>query len=268
MAVTTEIPWGDGSGDKIYLTRDASEGDQNVQVSSDANTGSARSKVVTFTSGVGNIQRQLTINQAAGLPYTPLEYIEADGIAYIDSGIKGNAPMSVTGKMLPVLASSNAYFMGCRKDSGNTRFIFLFISTSKYAGFGYANGAYASAVNVATSVDNKTPMEFHTILRSGTNRVGVKQQGESSFTDYTRSINSTITTNTNIHILGYNNHGTPVPAPSGMRCYGVKLYSSNNYTNLVFDGIPVLYNGEYGLWDKVSNSFFGNAAGSGAFTGA
>lgn len=65
MAVTTEIPWGDGSGDKIYLTRNASEGDQNVQVSSDANTGAARSKVVTFTSGVGNIQRQLTINQAA-----------------------------------------------------------------------------------------------------------------------------------------------------------------------------------------------------------
>ena len=68
MAVTTEIPWGDGSGDKIYLTRNASEGDQVVSVSSDANTGSARSKVVTFTSGVGNIQRQLTINQAAGTP--------------------------------------------------------------------------------------------------------------------------------------------------------------------------------------------------------
>lgn len=66
MAVTTEIPWGDGSGDKIYLIRNASEGDQVVSVSSDANTGSARSKVVTFASGVGNIQRQLTINQAAG----------------------------------------------------------------------------------------------------------------------------------------------------------------------------------------------------------
>lgn len=67
MEVTTEIPWGDGSGDKIYLTRNASEGDQVVSVSSDANTGNARSKVVTFTSGVGNIQRQLTINQAAGV---------------------------------------------------------------------------------------------------------------------------------------------------------------------------------------------------------
>lgn len=68
MAVTTEIPWGDGSGDKIYLTRNASEGDQVVSVSSDANTGAARSKVVTFATGVGNVQRQLTINQAAGGP--------------------------------------------------------------------------------------------------------------------------------------------------------------------------------------------------------
>lgn len=68
MAVTTEIPWGDGSGDKIYLTRNASEGDQVVSVSSDANTGAARSQVVTFATGVGNVQRQLTINQAAGGP--------------------------------------------------------------------------------------------------------------------------------------------------------------------------------------------------------
>lgn len=82
MAVTTEIPWGDGSGDKIYLTRNASEGDQVVQVSSDANTGDARSKVVTFTSGVGNIIRQLTINQEAGavvpgtLSVNPSSYID------------------------------------------------------------------------------------------------------------------------------------------------------------------------------------------------
>lgn len=65
---TTTIPWGDGSGGNIYLTYPSASGDQTVSVSSDANTGAARSKVVTFTSGVGNIQRQLTINQAAGEP--------------------------------------------------------------------------------------------------------------------------------------------------------------------------------------------------------
>lgn len=63
---TTEIPWGDGSNDKIYLTYPSASGDQTVAVTSDANTGAARSKVVTFSSVVGSITHQLTVNQAAG----------------------------------------------------------------------------------------------------------------------------------------------------------------------------------------------------------
>jgi len=65
---TTTIPWSDGSGDNIYLTYPSASGDQTVEVSSDANTGSARTKVVTFTSGVGNITRQLTVSQEQGGP--------------------------------------------------------------------------------------------------------------------------------------------------------------------------------------------------------
>ena len=61
---TTTIPWGDGSGDNIYLTYSSASGDQTVQVSSDANTGSERTKVVTFTAG--NVSQNLTVNQAAG----------------------------------------------------------------------------------------------------------------------------------------------------------------------------------------------------------
>ena len=65
---TTTIPWGDGSGDNIYLTYSSASGDQTVEVSSDANTGSARSQVVTFTSGIGSITQQLTVSQEAGGP--------------------------------------------------------------------------------------------------------------------------------------------------------------------------------------------------------
>lgn len=48
MAVTT-IPWGDGSGDNLYFTADAMEGNQEVLVSSDANAGDERTKTVTFS---------------------------------------------------------------------------------------------------------------------------------------------------------------------------------------------------------------------------
>lgn len=61
---TTTIPWDDGSGDNIYLTYSSASGDQTVEVSSDANTGSARTKVVTFTAG--NVSQALTVNQDAG----------------------------------------------------------------------------------------------------------------------------------------------------------------------------------------------------------
>lgn len=64
---TTTIPWGDGSGDNIYLTYSSASGDQTVEVSSDANTGGARTQTVTFTSGVGSITQQLTVSQEAGV---------------------------------------------------------------------------------------------------------------------------------------------------------------------------------------------------------
>lgn len=65
---TTTIPWGDGSGDNIYFTYPSASGDQTVEVSSDANTGSARTKVVTFTAG--NISQSLTVNQGGRQQYT------------------------------------------------------------------------------------------------------------------------------------------------------------------------------------------------------
>ena len=62
---TTTIPWGDGSGGNIYLTYPSASGDQTVSVSSDANTGAARTKVVTFAAG--NVTQTLTVNQK-GVP--------------------------------------------------------------------------------------------------------------------------------------------------------------------------------------------------------
>ena len=84
---TTTIPWGDGSGDNIYLTYPSASGDQTVDVSSDANTGAARSKVVTFTSGVGNIIQTLTISQVTGIP--PIyELASPTAVQEYDTGIK------------------------------------------------------------------------------------------------------------------------------------------------------------------------------------
>ncbi|MBR4758350.1 MAG: hypothetical protein IK084_06035 [Bacteroidaceae bacterium] len=65
--MTTSVDWGDGSGEKIYLTYAASEGNQTITVTSDAHTGYvSRTKDITFsvTAGQTVITRTLTVVQS------------------------------------------------------------------------------------------------------------------------------------------------------------------------------------------------------------
>ena len=102
---TTTIPWGDGSGDNLYLTYPSASGDQSVSVTSDANTGAARSKVVTFSaSGVPSVT--LTISQDAGS--TPLPAMDGKIWVYYDvitnsettKLLYSSAPSNLTNTML------------------------------------------------------------------------------------------------------------------------------------------------------------------------
>lgn len=64
--MTTQVEWGDGSGEKIYLSYAASEGNQTIQVTSDAHTGYVnRTKDINFsiTAGQTTITRTLTVVQ-------------------------------------------------------------------------------------------------------------------------------------------------------------------------------------------------------------
>jgi hypothetical protein len=64
--MTTQIGWNDGTGDNIYLSYSASEGNQTVTITSDANTGYVeRTKNITFsaTAGGTTISSVLTVTQ-------------------------------------------------------------------------------------------------------------------------------------------------------------------------------------------------------------
>ena len=61
--MTTQVDWGDGSGEKITLTYEAAEGNQVISVSSAANTGYVeRRKTITF-SAVGASSVTLDVKQ-------------------------------------------------------------------------------------------------------------------------------------------------------------------------------------------------------------
>lgn len=65
--MTTQIGWNDGTGEKIYLSYSASEGNQTVTITSDAHTGYVeRSKNITFsaTAGGTTISKTLTVVQS------------------------------------------------------------------------------------------------------------------------------------------------------------------------------------------------------------
>lgn len=88
---TTTIPWDDGSGDNIYLTYPSASGNQTVVVNSDANTGAARTKVVTFSTG--NISRQLTVNQESGKGPDYLTFTALAASTIRLNNLGGNAPV-------------------------------------------------------------------------------------------------------------------------------------------------------------------------------
>ena len=62
MSYSKEIDWNDGTSDKLYFSAPASEGNQTVEISSDANAGNERTKTVNFVAE-GVTPQPLTIVQ-------------------------------------------------------------------------------------------------------------------------------------------------------------------------------------------------------------
>lgn len=236
-------------------------------------------KGVTVPSGSGFDDYASLIGQISGggggggCPYTPVDYIQTDGVAYINTGIKGNAPMYCEMKLTPVTASAFSIHLGSR--SGNNRFFFGQWGNSgaaydNYIMMGYSTAAY-QGITMASSISNRTPLIMRGELTNGTQRIGIKQAGASSFTYNTAgTTKTTISTNLNMFIFAGNVDGSASnKSPDGTRIHYCRLFTiDNTFITILFDGIACIYNGAYGMWDLVTDSFFGNAAGSGSFTGA
>ncbi len=166
MAVTT-IPWGDGTNDNIYLSRNASEGNQTVEVSSDANTGAARSKTVTFSAS-GASPVSLTVNQEAGtpqevtIPLHPTSYDTTDYSYYSTSNMSNAYEDSDSTNYASIRAKNGNY--------AETWVYFKFDTSSIPAG---ATILEMTCKVKASYTANNTIMPTHTIqMYSGTTAKG------------------------------------------------------------------------------------------------
>lgn len=245
--MTTQIPWDDGSGDKIYLTYSGTDGNQNVAVSSDPNTGNnSRTKDITFSvvSG-GPVSKTLTVQQD-GKPYdSKVEYIATNADAYIDLGIKCNAAtdaiyvdfQATTEVKQARLIARNATNSPCQ----------IYVNGS--LGYGFRQGSSWAAVPVGSTVG----LTRHTWLCDYYNKVNVVDG-----VSYNMSAASTGTGTSNWFLAGpYTNNNRYKG-----RIYAAKIYRSGE---LIMDLIPVRVGTTAYMYDKIGKQLLGNA-GTNAFT--
>jgi len=262
MAVTT-IPWGDGTNDNIYLSRNASEGNQTVTVSSDANAGAARSKVVTFSAN-GASPVTLTVIQAAGGSVTPVFYdwLLFDGNAYIDTDIQpeqnSSYQVNLGGELN--LAAQRLF----RVSSSDGTYIFAYLSSETSASQRVIGIYYNSASAVASRN-----------LLWGYPSYGffLTPKGQGTGDSYSAFTKGSGSPNGNLVIGSNESHnGNPYSGAMGV----FKIYDSSAEDAETFSQLsgftpyktlkPCTYNGQDGLWNDEEGKFYGNSAGSGTLT--
>lgn len=204
------------------------------------------------------------------LPYTPLEYIETDGVAFIKSGVEASSTMSfdLKVKMNPTITASE-FFVGVGNQDGNTKSLNgLWRSSSNKAKIGYGYYYIYSGILTPSSFADTMEISTRFSYSNGQCTMGVKVAGASTYIINNTNRSKKPNPSGELYIFATNVDGEAIgEMSSGSRLYYIKIISGSDFPNLIFDGVPCIYNGEYGLWDNVSNSFFGNANNSGAFTG-
>lgn len=191
---------------------------------------------------------------SADLPseYQEVEYIESTGTQYIDTGIKAKGTIG-----FEVSFFSNDKFSGSYPGYGSV--------------FGGRTASTKNEIQVTTYTTNDTPTgTFRYANSSHQAYINLKEKNIISYLDNEYIVNgalieisrSTFDSNQNMTIFAVNNGGT-ITQYGKVKLYYLKLYDDNI---LVRNYIPCLRlsDGEIGLYDTVSNTFFTNK-GTGVF---
>lgn len=197
------------------------------------------------------VERRRGMNSGGGLPYdAEIEYIQTDGAAYINTGIKPSSNTTFEIDIyIPNHGSTGFWAFGSRV-SGNS-------GQLAYLNDGSRNEKSWRFGSAAPVVTPKLSEGWHYFDNTETPRI-LKIDTSISIT---ASANTFSQTNYPIYLLCLNVNGTASASAVGARLGNVKIYESGV---LVFDGIPVRKDGVGYIYDSVSKSLFGNA-GSGAF---
>lgn len=201
-----------------------------------------------------------------------LEWIETDGVAYIDSGVNAMDNFAAEAEITAVGIGSGWYaLMGTdtiNGQDGSARFLPFIVNSNDLACFARWYFYSSGMRDISSAINNQTPYIQRSQLKSGSQLISTKLQGEGSFTTVTKVGTGPIATTNRMFIFAANRNGNPVEhAPQGTRIGYVTLWNNYNMGTVLHTFLPWRLNGEVGLMDTLTNTFYGNAAGSGAFIG-
>ena len=264
--MVSEVAWGDGTGGKIYLTYSASEGSQTVAVSSDANTGAARSKVVTFSaSGVTPVT--LTVSQAAGVtPSYPLpsgaipcELIYSTGhSSFVDTNlVPSSYEISIEteiewSRVNNTMEAALGYYISSPVERFNP------VARSSSAGnffIGMGNTEAVGNFPVANDRVLRCRMKV-TANRNGGTVLTYDTDGNLIDTQ-NLSFSNTKTTlsGRSIGLLGRKTSASSIADGVFRGALGrTKIYGDDHFGTLIADYEGCYYNGNFGFWDHISGT--------------
>ena len=175
-----------------------------------------------------------------------LDYIESTGTQYIDTGFYPNQDSSMVLDFQPTIAQSTC-FAGCRTSGTSNAFTINSgsVNTKQYAAMG--------------SSGNKTIADFSTDRKT----VSINKEEfaiDGTATTIGADVVGDFTAPYSVHLFACGS--SSVTLKSTCRIYSCKIYDNGA---LVRDFVPCkTRDGEIGMWDNVSDTFYGND-GTGVF---
>ena len=215
----------------------------------------ATSQTVPLPAGWGDTVKSLRFFLLAPetRPYaTRLEYIESTGSQWINTQVRGKVGVEAEIDVACVTMNDNT-ILGCRKDSGNTRFFVVHWANSKW-GYGLETFTYWSP-----SADIVTGTRYH-VLNT------IKSGEQSSYVNNTQkgtigTKSSSLDTGLDMYLFAANMYGS-AGQQAKARIYSAKIWLDGE---LKRDFVPCKdENGVACLYDLVSGDYFRNG-GSGSF---
>ena len=197
---------------------------------------------------------------ASATEYVELDYVEATGAQWVDTGIIGCCGTKAEIKVDWTDLESDSAMLACRADSGNTRINFI---NSNWGAIGYGYGAYYAGTYNGRNCRWEKDRIYTVVTEfaaSGDGATAVMTVDGYKVGD--QSSEFQIDTGVNLVVFG-NNYGS-VTGLSKARCYGLKIWQGGS---LVRDFVPVAVDGRAGFRDAVSGNFFYSASGTDLIAG-